>query len=284
MDTQLVTFNAMSGRTPMLMGEQHAPMTSSPAPLIFNISEVDEDEPDITNAQDNRQSTSSRATLNSLIAQINLQDSLMPAPPRAASHRCHGWLPWRRSDVAPGAVTTFLPRTQLGSDREGLLMDHGAHDNLAGIDWVKRMTLLLERQGFGQRVKWRKLPVPLKVAGVGSNSQRAEWCVSLPIAVNGHFGEYTAPVVGDDANPCRIPALWGLKSITSNRTVTDMINKKVYMCGPGDVAIIAPPGTIIIDLEQAPSSHAMVPCSDFNKVDLNNKSVSFQVDVSTCPP
>ena len=37
----------------------------------------------------------------------------------------------------------------------------------------------------------------------------------------------------------------------------------MYLCGPGDVEIVPPPGTEVIQLEQAPSGHLVMPISEY---------------------
>ena len=42
-----------------------------------------------------------------------------------------------------------------------------------------------------------------------------------------------------------------------------MINRKLYLCGPGRVQFTPPPGTLAFDLEMSKSGHLLLPVSHF---------------------
>ena len=67
----------------------------------------------------------------------------------------------------------------------------------------------------------------------------------------------TVPMVDQSDLPC----LWGLNSLTRNRSVIDLINNRLHLCGPGDATIQLPPGSTSIALERdTRSGHLLVPC------------------------
>eukprot|EP00973_Karenia_brevis_P067360 9369483-Karenia_brevis.AAC.1 len=122
----------------------------------------------------------------------------------------------------------------------------------------------------------------LGVEGVGKTSQSTTTGITMPIAMladsgQAVCGEYYAPVVGTDAEPSDIPALLGLKSLKKYRSILDMINDKLYLIGPGDPQITLPPGSICLSLEQSPSGHLLIPCTEYRKATANGKNVAFPV-------
>ena len=70
-----------------------------------------------------------------------------------------------------------------------------------------------------------KLPKPMKVAGVGNGTNKAEWEVRMPIALTDFEGnvtlnEYHVPVVGEEGR--ELPALLGLQSMSRLNAVLEM--------------------------------------------------------------
>ena len=107
----------------------------------------------------------------------------------------------------------------------------------------------------------------MKIQGVGNGIQQCIWRSELPIALPRGDGtasleRYSAPTVANSD----IPALLGLRSLIDHRAVIDVSNKKLYLCGPGDVRIDVPPGSQSFSLEQSPSGHLMLPVSDFHTI------------------
>ena len=160
------------------------------------------------------------------------------------------------------------------------MVDPGAHDNLVGNQYLARILALIDKAGLSHLVVWRRLTKPLSVAGVGKQSEQAEWCVEIPVMMPGQteLSTYQAPVVGNDQSPSDIPALWGLKSQVKLRTIVDLVNDEVHLCGPGAVKIDLPPGSTTIPLESTPSSHKLVPCTEYDKCKNTNlhHGLSFQ--------
>ena len=94
---------------------------------------------------------------------------------------------------------------------------------------------------------------------------------------------YTAPVCGDDNEPSDVPALFGLKSLSRLRTVIDLVNGVIHFCGPGDVIINTPAGTVSAQMEAAPSSHMLIPCTNYNNTSKQGTSLNFQMDHAAMP-
>jgi len=150
---------------------------------------------------------------------------------------------------------------RLPDGQEGLLVDPGAHDSLTGDAFVRRMTKILRDEGY-PTVSWSKLPRPIGVQGVGHGSQKCEWKACVPLALQeGASGDFTAPVVPNS----EIPPLLGLATLRRLRAIVDTFQNKLYLCGPGDVEILLPPGSSEFDLKDAPSGHMLLPVTEFKQ-------------------
>ena len=86
--------------------------------------------------------------------------------------------------------------------------------------------------------------------------------------------------MGTDADPSSVPALWGVKSQVKHRTIVDLVNNKIHLCGPGKVHIDAPAGSVSMAMEPAMSGHMLVPCTKYQNVDVGKPGISFQVESS----
>ena len=206
------------------------------------------------------------------------------------SMRTGGFFPWwsdtlSAADLEAPLQQTFLIRAKIaGQYREGLLVDPGAHDNLIGIFTVKRIIECIERAGLGHLFKWTKLRKPIPVSGVGNGAPVCEWRVELPIVLekNGvqSLSTFSAPVVGADDAPASVPALWGVKSQVKRRTIVDLVNNQIHLCGPGQVHIDAPAASVSIPMESVVSGHMLVPCTNYQNVESGKPGISFQVESS----
>jgi len=130
----------------------------------------------------------------------------------------------------------------------------------------------------GLKVSQCRLPKPMKVAGVGNGTNKAEWELHVPIALgdteeNVLLHEYRVPVVGDSGK--ELPALLGLQSLARQNCVLEMApgNEHLTLPGPGGYSINWSPGTVRYKLEQSPSGHLILPCDEFDKVKKNQGGV-----------
>ena len=94
----------------------------------------------------------------------------------------------------------------------------------------------------------------------------------------GITGEFVAPVVGTENDPSDIPALLGMKSLKKYRSILDMVSDKLYLVGPGDIQLTLPPGSTVLNLEQSPSGHLLIPCSEFRNATVRDKHVTLLED------
>eukprot|EP00971_Amphidinium_carterae_P292035 5797397-Amphidinium_carterae.1 len=153
-------------------------------------------------------------------------------------------------------IAAWHAKTTLRDGREGLLVDVGAHDNLCGEQWVKRVERNLSHGAL--TVRYEDMKKPLSVEGVGNGAQVCRQKVVVPLVLpDGEPGTYEAPVIADSG----VPGLLGLKALVRNKAVIDCANMKLYFIGPGDAKIVLPPGSKEYDLEQAESGHMLLPIS-----------------------
>ena len=104
------------------------------------------------------------------------------------------------------------------------------------------------------------MPEPLAVQGVGHGAPIADHKAVVPLALeNGGLATYTAPFLPGS----EIPALLGLESMEEKRTVLDLVNRKMYLMGPGEFTIQAPPGSHCLQLYKADSGHLMLPVTEY---------------------
>ena len=126
----------------------------------------------------------------------------------------------------------------------------------------------------GLNVAQGRLEKPMRVAGVGRDTDRAEWEVRVPIALvdnegNGALHEFHAPVVGGAGKA--LPALLGLQSMSRQNGVLAMAHGNEYLTlpGPGGYTSNWSPGTMRYKLEKAMSGHLFLPCDEFDRVSKN---------------
>jgi hypothetical protein len=151
-------------------------------------------------------------------------------------------------------------------------VDPGAWSNLVGEQWVIDMAKKALKAGC--KPEQRRMTRPLTVQGVGSGSNKAEWEISMPIAVtdttNGDpttkVYDYKAPTVAGAGK--NLPALLGLQSMSRQCGVLEMKDGEEYLTfpGPGGYQIEWSPGTRRYKLERAPSGHLILPCDSFQEV------------------
>ena len=191
-----------------------------------------------------------------------------PAPPTHSSRGPSLFFPTFSRDDELQTLLAWHSRARLQGGREGLLVDVGAHDNLVGERWVRRVIALRAARGLFD-VRFEKMDVPLKVEGVGKEAQTCIERAIVPVALSdGQEGTFTAPVVPDSD----IPALYGQRSLRANRAIIDTIHSRLYQLGPGEFKIIYPSGTRIFDLVDSPSGHMLLPVTEFDALPRAGRS------------
>jgi hypothetical protein len=172
-------------------------------------------------------------------------------------------------EMNPEETLCYHGNTKLADGRQGLLVDPGAWSNLAGENWTQDMSK--KAMSAGHNVAQGRLSKPMTVAGVGRDTDRAEWEVHMPIALLDSDGvgllhEFRVPVIGGEG--ANLPALLGLQSMSRQNAVLEMAPGAEYLTlpGPGGYTVAWSPGTVRYKLEKAPSGHLILPCDEFDKV------------------
>lgn len=149
----------------------------------------------------------------------------------------------------------FHTMTCLDDGTIGLLVDPGAHDNLAGSNTIRHLA-----NQIGAQVSHRRLELPLSVSGVGKEAQQARDAMIVEFQLMGQNEEviqasYCAPVI-DNSN---LPPLLGLKSLVAKRALLDMRSRLLIFPGQGGVEVKCSPGTQLFQLEMSQSGHLLLP-------------------------
>jgi hypothetical protein len=153
---------------------------------------------------------------------------------------------------------------------EALLIDTGAPKNMTGDAWVERVTKHATAAGFGTELK--PLNKAFSVDGVGQSSSTCNMHVSAPIALeDGSVGHFKASVISNS----EVPALLGLESLESRRSLIDTVHGKIYELGPGPLKLSLPAGSVVRNMMKAPSGHLMFPCTAWPNAKPGGKQLAF---------
>ena len=174
------------------------------------------------------------------------------------------WWPNSRDEQVFNTVT--LPEGM------SIIVDPGAYTNLAGKLWVRQQCIKAKEHNL--LPKHEKMREPIGVAGVGEGSQKCVWQAQVPIAVSGEYPSgsemqihtFECPIVEGTGES--VPALLGLKSMSSKNAILEMTPGKEALIfpGPGGYEIKLEPGYTRIPLKSAPSGHLCIPTDHFDRV------------------
>ena len=167
-----------------------------------------------------------------------------------------GHFPWWPADQ-PDAAYITLP---LG-DEVGLLPDTGAHDNLCGEFWARRLADRCKRAGV--RNLQYELPGARAVQGVGGQ-QTATAEVDLAtgtLDVEGrlHASTHRAPCLDNS----HVPGLLGIKALKKEDALIRCSTGEMWFLGRGGIDMKFSPGTRHFQMREAPGGHWMLPVSQF---------------------
>ena len=159
-------------------------------------------------------------------------------------------------------LTYHSLRTQLHDGRIGLLIDPGAHDNLAGETTLR---LLSQQLTGATQFEEKSLSRPLNVSGVGRSAQESTKAGKLHFQVRSHADQdivssYTAPFIAHS----NLPALLGLKSLREKKCVLDTAAPALILPGPGGIEYRLSPGSQVFRLEVSDSGHLILPLEPLN--------------------
>ena len=145
--------------------------------------------------------------------------------------------------------------------KECVLLDPGAHSGLIGDRTADRMNQAIKQ--YGRQADYKPLKQPRPVGGVGAGIQTCTQRVLMPIAPDGQFESvYDACVVPNSD----LPGLCGNDVMIRNRAIMNIADEEIWFCGPGPIKIVAPPGSVRMDMQLSRSGHWMLPVSDFHKL------------------
>ena len=163
--------------------------------------------------------------------------------------------------IAPKHSTSKL------GDKPTLLVDCGSVGNAIGSETASHMASVSFHKS-GQKTGQRKRESPLKISGIGKGHDTCDWNCKIPIAL---------PMPGGSSLPCtfdspvvpesNLPALFGLRSMKSMRTIIDTTTMRLHFVGPSDYDLekLLPPGTKTLQCETSPSGHMVIPTDAFLK-------------------
>ena len=187
-------------------------------------------------------------------------------------------LPWWPAD---GPHPTYHSNTRLTDGRVSVIVDTGAWGNLSGDEWAN--TAARASKEAGHPPSQQRMAQPIQVQGVGHGSQECTWQTCIPVAMRLSDGRvamnrFTSPTVPSS----NLPALLGLRSLIEHGAVIDCRNRLLYLCGPGDCTITPPPGTEVVQMEQAPSGHnVQTAAPQPEQLALHEQHVRMD---AACPP
>ena len=148
-----------------------------------------------------------------------------------------------------------------------LLIDTGSPTNIMSDQFHKELSKSCSDGGVAEPQS-RKRNQPLRIGGIGSGTQQADFDAKFNIGINQRFDEYRSqPKFAEFAAPVLpnsdIPGIVGQNSLKQNRVLLDCFNLRMYCIGPGEAIIELPPGSEMYDLEESRDGHLMLPCDVF---------------------
>ena len=167
------------------------------------------------------------------------------------------------SSSGQAAVAYHAQTRRKGKEREGLLVDPGAKDNLTGRSWVNRMMEIARKHGKEQILEERPLEGGgLSVEGVGTSAQKCTVQAAVPICLaDGSCGRYVAPIIENS----EVPALLGNKVLREKKGLLDCHNGRLMLVGKGGYHVRLSPGSRVYELEESESEHWLLPCTEWHK-------------------
>ena len=218
-----------------------------------------------------RREKRSEHTARTMLALTNASSEGSSASAAAADVFFYPWWPIPSNSDATEGI--YHSRTRLEGGREGLLVDPGAFSNLMGSKWMERQAKIAS--DHGRQAHTLPLESPLRVEGVGKLAQQCNHQGVVPLGIREleGDGEFRAPIIPDSD----VPGLLGLTSLAEKSAVLDCKGKQLIFPGPGGINMQLSPGSIVIQLENAPSGHLLIPVSEFKNPSAksNQKRVTF---------
>ena len=178
--------------------------------------------------------------------------------------------------------TIYHTDTILQDGRYTILVDSGAVSNICGSEWAQAVAK--QAKARGQRPYCKKRQSVLGVSGVGEGVQRCGYDSILPLDLAQSNGKVTTSTFTAATVPnSGLPALMGLQSLLANRCILDLVNLKMYFCGPSEVDLQKgiPEGSETYDLKITPSGHLALPFREGSvPPEMSSRSFPVKEDAS----
>ena len=163
-------------------------------------------------------------------------------------------------------VEAFAVKTRSKNPGCALLIDTGSPTNLMSDSFHRELEKTCKDYGIAEP-KYRKRDKPLRVGGIGSGTQQADFDAKFSIGINQRIQDTAYPKFAEFAGPVLpnsdVPGIIGQSSLKQNRVILDCFNLRMYTIGPGEAIIELPPGSEMYDLEESRDGHLMLPCDMF---------------------
>ena len=146
------------------------------------------------------------------------------------------------------------------------MVDTGAVEALAGLDFVQRQTAEAKKHGLD--TQWAILDNPKNLSGIGDNAKTCTHKAKMYCALDtGELVRYSAPVIPKDIGTgvSPVPGLYALDDMAAENTYFGTRNGLMALV-PGDIEIQWPVGTRFRQCEKAPSGHWLLKVSAWDKV------------------
>ena len=183
---------------------------------------------------------------------LNLWNNLNPEQENVTFY------PWWQNEEGNSLnVQSYHAKVRLEKG-ESLLVDTGAPKNMTGDAWFLRVSELAKGHGFGSTLLPLKSHISVEGVGAGASSCTQEGTVPIALATGEH-AHYRAPIVSNS----QIPALLGLESLESRRSILDLVHGKLIELGPRPFKIELPPGSRVLQMQKSSTGHMMLPCSEW---------------------
>ena len=144
-------------------------------------------------------------------------------------------------------------------NREGILVDTGAIDNIMSDSFFNRVKNLLSKRHISVSDP-QSLTKHIEVDGVGKQANQCTTFAQIPVCMtDSSQGVFEAPIIQDS----QIPALWGLRSLQSKRAMIDTYNQRIYFVGEQGYELKCSPGSTSLQLEAAKSGHLLLPVTEW---------------------
>ena len=143
------------------------------------------------------------------------------------------------------ALKSYAVKTRSKRPGCSLLIDTGSPTNLMSDSFKRELEIACNEYGVTEP-KFRRREKPLRVGGIGSGTQTAEFDAKFSIGINQRIQDTAYPKFAEFASPVLpnsdVPGIIGQSSLRKNRAILVCFNLRMYTIGPGEATIKLPPG------------------------------------------